>query len=787
MRRRATGAGTPLLRAILVPLHGLLIAGAIATPAGAVVEIFDRGPALTAGKFNLRVSNAGLIGNPFPDLSYDPSFEYPKGTGQELMRYAALWVGALDVDGTARVSGGPLLEFRPTLAPEDTVAELWHGRFGGIRAADDDGDGRVDEETYNGIDDDGDGEIDEDLGIVGQQMLMADYTDDQPEAVAYQQGNGESHHPLGLSVHQEAYAWSWPGYDGVAGLQFTITNHSGTTLRDVYVGLYADLDTQRPSDPNGQANDGIGRVSFSRSFSKGSTRVYVDGQGTRGFSCFNRVAWTLPAVREPASRASTLPVVTVLPLEHTHDPMAFILPAHARAPGGNQFTISVFAGDRAHGAGGPPLLDAERYRALKGEWPQSPDDYVGDQQILVACGPFRTLAPGQSVDFAVALVASSGLDSLKVALGNAAFLHNGTELNLVPDATGPEADWWTTGETGTNGHEACIEAPPDTMFTIDPNCPNKFASDVGDPPGFRPKVFRHGTCVWTDADCDICTGMNGRETVVRWVDLRSVPPSPTMRTTPGDHSVRIEWDNLPEILVNAGKSGPANGTFIGYRLYRLSNWQGRSSLIPPREKWEALGTFGRDSADSKVLISTITDTTLDYLRIWYEQKLYPVGRYSYVDPEPLDGFDYLYLVTTVVETHTPFAGFERIDRYESPLAVHFDDRVVPRVEARPDAQQVWVVPNPFRATADWDRPPIYGDRLTRHLDFMGLPRAHCTITIWTVAGDRVATLDHDGTTGSGQASWNLVTRNGQEAASGVYIFTVQSSLGNSTGRFVVIR
>src|SRR5262245_10700112 len=152
MCRRDCGPPPASHRRIFLSLLGMLAAAAIATstPAGAVVEVFDRGPALIAGKFNLRVSNAGIFGNPFPDLSFDPSFEYPKGTGRELMRYAALWVGGLDVDGTPRVSGGPLLEFRPTLAPGDTVAELWHGRFGGLRGVDDDGDGKVDEETYNG-------------------------------------------------------------------------------------------------------------------------------------------------------------------------------------------------------------------------------------------------------------------------------------------------------------------------------------------------------------------------------------------------------------------------------------------------------------------------------------------------------------------------------------------------------------------------------------------------------------------------------------------------------------
>ena len=59
--------------------------------------------------------------------------------------------------------------------------------------------------------------------------------------------------------------------------------------------------------------------------------------------------------------------------------------------------------------------------------------------------------------------------------------------------------------------------------------------------------------------------------------------------------------------------------------------------------------------------------------------------------------------------------------------------------------------------------------------------------IWTVAGDFVAQLDHDGRSGNGQASWDLVTRNGQEAVSGVYLFTVDSAAGHKVGRFVVIR
>ena len=97
--------------------------------------------------------------------------------------------------------------------------------------------------------------------------------------------------------------------------------------------------------------------------------------------------------------------------------------------------------------------------------------------------------------------------------------------------------------------------------------------------------------------------------------------------------------------------------------------------------------------------------------------------------------------------------------------------MVPQAASRPAAGEVWVVPNPYRAWADWNRPSTLGDPLTRHIEFMGLPSELCTVKVWTVAGD----------------SWNLITRNGQEVASGVYLFTVDSPLGRQAGRFVVVR
>jgi hypothetical protein len=153
-----------------------------------------------------------------------------------------------------------------------------------------------------------------------------------------------------------------------------------------------------------------------------------------------------------------------------------------------------------------------------------------------------------------------------------------------------------------------------------------------------------------------------------------------------------------------------------------------------------------------------------------------------------NGFDYVYRVTTLVELVIPQQNANaRITRLETPIVARFEDIVVPQVTSRPDASRVWVVPNPFRGSAHWDRPNVPGDPTSRHIDFMGLPRARCTIKIWTVAGDFVSQIDHDGTSGDGQASWNLVSRNGQDVESGIYLFTVTSPLGESIGRFVVVR
>lgn len=786
----------------------LLLTGVVllasAKAARAVLDIEDRGPALDVGAFSLRITNIGVLGNAYYNrgLSNDASWEFPRGSGHEALEHAELWVGGRRSDGKQVVSGGPMLEFRPTLAADDRVRMGMAGGPGTRPVFDDDGDGKVDEEPLDGLDNDGDGEIDEDVFLPSQQLAEASFTDDRPEAVSYGYPNGERHEPLGLTVRQQAFAWSSNGNQNVAGVQWTVTNHSTEVIHDVWLGVFSDLDSRERADPGGQLDDAIGSVRDSLTIFEGTSQL-----GASPFSaiwikqCFTTLSGTTPYVHD--ARREDLPYSAIVGLSHTTDPLSFIATnpvyvgspealAAARAPARDTaFRYTILANDLPQRQGGPPALDADRYLALQGLYPSAPTDLAHDYSVLLSAGPFPHLDPGQSVEFVVAYVVAERPDSLAAAIQSARLLWRGTRLNLKPD-TGVLKKFGD-GETGINGYETGYEAPPGLEFYWDRNCHRKFRDDVAyrEVNDFSPEVdseilYRHGTVIWTDWDCDACTGLDGKETTFHWTATQPAPPQPSVSATALDQRVVIRWDDYPELLADASVVPGAGWRFGGYRLYRLSDWK-RDALFPPLPRWQMLKSFARDTASGSLLLTSVTDTTVidDYIR--YGIKHHPVGRYRYTDIDVSDGFDYHYAITAYAE-RSVFLGTTLVtETLESPMRTLFSDVVRPRTDSRADASAVRVVPNPYRGGSPWDRAAVPGDVFTRHIDFVGLPRARSTIKVWTMAGDLVVQLDHDGSDGNGQAAWDLISRNGQDVASGVYLFTVDSPLGRTTGRFVLIR
>jgi len=110
--------------------------------------------------------------------------------------------------------------------------------------------------------------------------------------------------------------------------------------------------------------------------------------------------------------------------------------------------------------------------------------------------------------------------------------------------------------------------------------------------------------------------------------------------------------------------------------------------------------------------------------------------------------------------------------------------------------EVFVYPNPYRGDEDYRAQGFEGrgrldmpvDR-TRRIVFANLP-PRCTISIFTLDGDRVREIKHDVDPSDPMSQldyWDLITRNSQQPVSGMYYWTVEDDTGNvQIGKLVVI-
>ncbi len=111
---------------------------------------------------------------------------------------------------------------------------------------------------------------------------------------------------------------------------------------------------------------------------------------------------------------------------------------------------------------------------------------------------------------------------------------------------------------------------------------------------------------------------------------------------------------------------------------------------------------------------------------------------------------------------------------------------------------VVVYPNPYRIDGNYrsaegggfegrGQENLSADRV-RAIHFANLP-SRCTIRIFSIDGDLVREMKHDSAPGSPQSAhekWDLITRNTQAVASGIYYYSVESDSGNQIGKIVII-
>jgi len=134
-----------------------------------------------------------------------------------------------------------------------------------------------------------------------------------------------------------------------------------------------------------------------------------------------------------------------------------------------------------------------------------------------------------------------------------------------------------------------------------------------------------------------------------------------------------------------------------------------------------------------------------------------------------------------IATTKPFRKGERFQFQVS--APRYDLKV-----AKSMLDQVIVVPNPYVVGNSWEpRSPYRFGRGERRIQFMNLP-PKCTIRIYTVRGQLVDTIYHDVPVSYGAETWDLVSKDGQDIAYGIYLYHIDApGIGSTTGRFAVIK
>ena len=107
--------------------------------------------------------------------------------------------------------------------------------------------------------------------------------------------------------------------------------------------------------------------------------------------------------------------------------------------------------------------------------------------------------------------------------------------------------------------------------------------------------------------------------------------------------------------------------------------------------------------------------------------------------------------------------------------------------AREELERVAVVPNPYIGTSIYEPRSQIEGRGERRVQFIHLPQ-RCTIRIFTIRGELVRTIEHDGLASDGSEAWNLRTDGNEDVAYGIYLYHIEApGVGEHVGRLALVK
>jgi hypothetical protein len=613
-----------------------------------IPDIFGPGAVLSVGNVYMKITNYGLFGNPFTNVSSDPSAQWPGASSVEYLNFAGLAVAgvnplATDPNAIRRVS--QTTEWRPaTLDPVDKMYRAYDGILNGSRFNNDDhdldpasGEPRIDEDFQDGHDNDLDGQVDEDFGAIGQQCFSCVIRDDTPQAI--NATAAEKHVPLGLECQQMAWAYSIPGFTDFNIVRWTIYNRSGHVLDSLMVGGLVDMDCG-PTTASSYWQDDMDLAGFPSSIlphqvpatdkrlQDSTMRFRKDPSGVPDDSAlcthYDVRVNGFSICDDDGDLGRTSGIPTFLLVDHTIDPLGVNGPARV-----GFLAFRSFTGSTPYSGGGNPRTDQQRFEFMSGAAGtnigedglinQVKGEEKGDYVDWWSCGPWRNVPDGGSVEVTVGFTVGRGDKALaaKFPLDYAQFVAgrypggSGALVSKYPSLDNayaiqvafegvyeerPDWPWLTNGF----GRETPVHPKAGEGAIYAQDCHDKETEQI------RTVTFT-GPVDWFDFDCDYCTGAYDHRKHLgmfhRVWNADAPPPNPNLnvaaaynytdnasRIIPaGDDQITVAWDNVSETTPDP-KSGWLD--FRGYRIWKAANWQRPvGSAGPSDDDWSLIGEF----------------------------------------------------------------------------------------------------------------------------------------------------------------------------------------------------
>lgn len=688
---------------------------------------------IDVGNVGFTVTNAGFFGqsNIRNNTTGPPSFEYPLDSGIEHLFESGLWIGAIRSDGVTTVRSGA-----------QTASSGYSPGASGYEFAP--------------------------LTIINERSTLPESDAFNSRAISHQDyistlvdtaavlpgtfiPTPDPQGQLGAKVITTSHAWNFPFTEYFTIVNFDIVNISGAAWRDVYVGLYNDLVVRNVNTTQdaGSAFFNKGGVGFMDSL----TTAYAFNAGgmEETANTYGSIAVLGAQWRDPNTGTKRFfhPSVADEYVAEGLEPPA-VNPRWWLFSGATDELSRPASDDEKYRRMATPFPNPEVYEtpeafeAARDDWferlrtdgQQSSGNWIG----LVPLGPFPLVAPGDTLQVTFAFVAA-----------------------LKPDEF--------QGQTGKS-----IDTPESRRLLVN-NIEWARRTYSGEDNNYNGRL---------DADEDV----NNNGVLDRYL-IPEPPRSPRLRVELEEGAAVLYWDRSAEESIDP-VSGEAD--FEGYRIYRSNPGDDRNPNTPILDAAALVAQYDRpgnrtgfnNGLDEVELDAAVTFEN-DPTEYWYRFEADGL----------LSGWQYLFTVTAFDEGD-PDAGLASFESSRTSNA----QRVFPGTPPTAENRKVGVYPNPYRVRAAWDG----STNRTRRLNFYNLP-ARAEIRIYTLAGEIVAELDHNSATyqgdirwyddfggddrqlSGGEHSWDVLSGNGLDIATGLYFFTVKDldSGDVQEGKFAIIK